>query len=527
MLVLGIFRDLTFSASNVMTLLVYGALGAQGFFVTIQLQTVSGYGALAAGAAFVPTTLVMLVLASRGGRLGMRIGPRIPMTFGPLVIAAGVLLMLLIGPDVVYVRDVLPGAIVFGLGLSLMIAPLTATVLAAAPDEHAGIASGVNNAVARAGALLAVAALPVAVGLHGDGVRRPGRVRRRLPDGHDDLRGAARGRRRGVVADHPAARCWNRTTNRPPRLSTGASARTRVEHVGAHHETGCTMRNKSQATATMVRLLENARYEVLPTASIEDDDPRARRHRHDAHRHRLAQQGARGHPRPDRAAHRARLHRRPAPGRADGPRPRRAVRDLRPADRQAGSTRIFVPGGDADQPGGYPDALSMLEDLAELGRPFAHVGITGYPESHPTISDDLTIQSMWDKRRFATHVVSNLTFDPEVLATWVRPDAGRGITMPLLLGHPRSRRPDQAARRWPPRSASASPPGSWPSTRAPSPASPHPVASPASGSWRRSRPALSPPEMLVEGLHVFTFNQVPATERVAARRCSSGSRAKV
>ncbi len=167
MLVLGIFRDRTFSASNVMTLLVYGALGAQGFFVTIQLQTVSGYGALAAGAAFVPTTIVMLALASPGGRLGQRIGPRIPMTFGPLVIAAGVLLMLMIGPDVSYVRDVLPGAIVFGLGLSLMIAPLTATVLAAAPDEHAGIASGVNNAVARAGALLAVAALPVAVGLHG------------------------------------------------------------------------------------------------------------------------------------------------------------------------------------------------------------------------------------------------------------------------------------------------------------------------------------------------------------------------
>ena len=168
MLVLGIFRDLTFSASNVMTLLVYGALGAQGFFVTIQLQTVSGYGALAAGAAFVPTTAVMLLLASRGGRLSMRIGPRIPMTFGPLVIATGVLLMLMIGDDVTYVTDVLPGAIVFGLGLSLMIAPLTATVLAAAPEEHAGIASGVNNAVARAGALLAVAALPVVVGLHGD-----------------------------------------------------------------------------------------------------------------------------------------------------------------------------------------------------------------------------------------------------------------------------------------------------------------------------------------------------------------------
>jgi EmrB/QacA subfamily drug resistance transporter len=167
MLVLGIFRDRTFSASNVMTLLVYGALGAQGFFVTIQLQTVSGYGALAAGAAFVPTTLVMLVFASRGGRLAMRIGPRIPMTVGPIVMAVGVALLLMIGTDVVYVRDVLPGALVFGVGLSLMVAPLTATVLAAAPNEHAGIASGVNNAVARAGALLAVAALPVVVGLHG------------------------------------------------------------------------------------------------------------------------------------------------------------------------------------------------------------------------------------------------------------------------------------------------------------------------------------------------------------------------
>jgi EmrB/QacA subfamily drug resistance transporter len=168
MLPLGIFRDLTFSASNVMTLVVYGALGAISFFVTIQLQTVSGYGALAAGAAFVPTTLMMLALASRGGRLGMRIGPRIPMTVGPLVIAVSVLLMLRIGPDADFVRDVLPGVVVFGLGLSLMVATLTATVLAAAPDEHAGIASGVNNAVARAGPLLAVAALPVAVGLHGE-----------------------------------------------------------------------------------------------------------------------------------------------------------------------------------------------------------------------------------------------------------------------------------------------------------------------------------------------------------------------
>ena len=168
MLALGVFRDRTFSAANVMTLLVYGALGAVSFFTTIQLQTVSGYGALAAGASFVPMTILMLLLGSRSGRLGMRIGPRIPMTFGPVVMAVGVLLLLRIDADLSYVREVLPGMVVFGLGLVLMIAPLTATVLAAAPAEHAGIASGVNNAVARAAALLAVSALPVAVGLHGE-----------------------------------------------------------------------------------------------------------------------------------------------------------------------------------------------------------------------------------------------------------------------------------------------------------------------------------------------------------------------
>ena len=174
MLALGIFRDRTFSAANVMTLLVYGALGAVSFFLTIELQTVSGYGALAAGAAFVPMTLLMLTLASYAGRLGARIGPRIPMTVGPLIMAAGVLLYLRIGADPSYWLDVLPGVVVFGIGLTLMVAPLTSTVLAAAPDEHAGIASGVNNAVARAGSLLAVAALPVAVGLRGDEYADPG-----------------------------------------------------------------------------------------------------------------------------------------------------------------------------------------------------------------------------------------------------------------------------------------------------------------------------------------------------------------
>lgn len=174
MVPLGLFADRTFSAANAMTLLVYAALGAILFFLVLQLQTVGGYDALEAGLSTLPITVCMLFLAARGGALSERIGPRIPMTVGPMVMAAGTLWLLAVGPDVVWWRDVLPGLTVFGLGLALMVAPLTATVLAAAPDEVTGTASGINNAVARAGSLLAVAALPMAVGLAGDDYRDPG-----------------------------------------------------------------------------------------------------------------------------------------------------------------------------------------------------------------------------------------------------------------------------------------------------------------------------------------------------------------
>ena len=173
MMPLGLFRDRTFSAANAMTLLVYAALGAVLFFLVLQLQTVAGYGALRAGAATIPITICMLFLASRGGALGQRIGPRIPMTVGPIVMGLASFMLLLVGPDVNYWVEVLPALTLFGLGLSLMVAPLTATVLAAAPNENAGIASGINNAVARAGSLLAVAALPVLVGLSGDDYADP------------------------------------------------------------------------------------------------------------------------------------------------------------------------------------------------------------------------------------------------------------------------------------------------------------------------------------------------------------------
>lgn len=173
MVPLGLFGDRTFSAANAMTALVYAALGAILFFLVLQLQTVGGYNALEAGLATLPVTVCMLLLAARGGELGQRIGPRIPMTVGPLVMAVGTALLLGVDAEVTWWRDVLPGLTVFGLGLALMVAPLTATVLAAAPDEHTGIASGINNAVARAGSLLAIAALPVAVGLTGADYRRP------------------------------------------------------------------------------------------------------------------------------------------------------------------------------------------------------------------------------------------------------------------------------------------------------------------------------------------------------------------
>lgn len=167
MMPLDMFTSRTFSAANAMTLLVYAALGAILFFLVLQLQTVVGYSPLAAGVATLPITLCMVFLAARGGRLAVRIGPRIPMAAGPVVMAGGTVLLLGVDQDTTYWLDVLPGLTVFGLGLALMVAPLTATVLAAASDDRAGIASGVNNTVARSGSLLAVAALPPAVGLAG------------------------------------------------------------------------------------------------------------------------------------------------------------------------------------------------------------------------------------------------------------------------------------------------------------------------------------------------------------------------
>jgi MFS family permease len=168
-----LFADRQFTGANLATFVVYGALGGFSFFLVLQLQNVLGYGATAAGAAMLPMSLLLVLLSSRAGALASRIGPRLPMTVGPVLIAAGTLWLLGVDGSAPYWAEVLPGSVLQGLGMAATVAPLTATVLGAAPDALAGVASGVNNAVARAASLLAVAALPVAVGLSGDDYAQP------------------------------------------------------------------------------------------------------------------------------------------------------------------------------------------------------------------------------------------------------------------------------------------------------------------------------------------------------------------
>ena len=170
---LSLFRSRVFSAANMMSFLVYGALGSVLFFLVLQLQVSVGYGAIAAGLATVPIALVMLLLSSRASVLAARLGPRVPMTVGPIVCALGIFWLSGVDADASYWRNVLPGITLLALGLTSLVSPLTVAVLAAAPVQHAGVASGINNAVARSGALLAVAALPALVGLAGAEYRDP------------------------------------------------------------------------------------------------------------------------------------------------------------------------------------------------------------------------------------------------------------------------------------------------------------------------------------------------------------------
>jgi hypothetical protein len=166
MVPLTVFRSRQFSGANVVTLFVYAALGATTFLLVVHLQENLGYSALEAGASLLPITALMLAFSTHSAALAQRIGPRLPMTLGPLVIALGLVLMARVGPGDHYVSTVLPAVFVLGCGLTLTVSPLTATVLAAIEVHRAGVGSAINNAVARVAGLLAVAVLPAAAGIH-------------------------------------------------------------------------------------------------------------------------------------------------------------------------------------------------------------------------------------------------------------------------------------------------------------------------------------------------------------------------
>lgn len=169
---LGLFASRVFATANLMTFLVYGALGAIMFVLVVQLQTSAGWSPLESGLATLPVTVLLLLLSPRMAEIAQRTGPRLPMSLGPVLCAAGVLVLSAIGPGAGW-GLVLGGMVVFALGLATLVSPLTAAVLAAAPDRLAGSASGINNAVARTGTLLAVAAIPPLVGLSGDDYTDP------------------------------------------------------------------------------------------------------------------------------------------------------------------------------------------------------------------------------------------------------------------------------------------------------------------------------------------------------------------
>jgi EmrB/QacA subfamily drug resistance transporter len=173
LLPLSMFRSAQFSAANVVTFAVYGALGGAFFLLPIELEQVARYSPLQAGVALLPVTVIMLVLSARSGALAARIGPRLQMSVGPVVIGLGLLLLTRVSATGNYLTEVLPALLVFGFGLAINVAPLTSTVLAAAPPERAGTASAVNNDVARAAGLIAVAVLPAAAGLGGASYLHP------------------------------------------------------------------------------------------------------------------------------------------------------------------------------------------------------------------------------------------------------------------------------------------------------------------------------------------------------------------
>jgi predicted MFS family arabinose efflux permease len=159
MLPLSFFRRRNFAIGNAETLTMYAGISILGFFLTLFLQQVAGWSAVRAGSAMLPTTIIVFLLSRYSGRLADRFGPRAFMGFGPLIAAAGLLLLQRVGADPDYTTEVLPALVVFAVGLALTVAPLTATVLADADERNAGVASGVNNAIAGVAGLLGIAAI--------------------------------------------------------------------------------------------------------------------------------------------------------------------------------------------------------------------------------------------------------------------------------------------------------------------------------------------------------------------------------
>ena len=173
MLPLSLFGSAQFSGANLTTVAVYGAMGAAMFLITLRLQVSLGYSALEAGASMLPFTGLMLALSARVGGLAQRIGPRLPMTVGPLLSAAGLLLFSRVGPGDRYVTAVLPAVTAFGLGMTVTVPPLTSAVLGAVDRRRAGVASAVNNVAARLAGLLGIAVIPVVAGINtGGGLTR-------------------------------------------------------------------------------------------------------------------------------------------------------------------------------------------------------------------------------------------------------------------------------------------------------------------------------------------------------------------
>lgn len=270
------------------------------------------------------------------------------------------------------------------------------------------------------------------------------------------------------------------------------------------------MRNRDRA-AVLHRLLSHARYEVLPTTKIEGvlaehvpvgravtvtASPAKGLEATLALTERLATAGY------DAVPH---LAARMISGRAE-------LAEIVERMQQAGVRTVFVPAGDADPAAGpYVGAVDLLKDLHDLGDPFADVGITGYPESHPSIHDDVTIQAMWDKRQHATQVVSNLTFDPVLLSTWVRRLRARGVATPVLIGLPgpveRTKLLSMATKIGVGESTKFLAKNRRMFARIAAPGGYDPLRF-----LGKAAAVLGDPAMAVQGLHVFTFNQVAETE---------------